>query len=58
MATMVSPALTSIDVSKQDIGQTAFDMLLLKCSRDESPPPRKTLIGGKLIIRNSVNNLL
>ncbi|MBI9109012.1 MAG: LacI family DNA-binding transcriptional regulator [Spirochaetales bacterium] len=58
MAAMVSPQLTTIEVSKQDIGQTAFDMLLLKCGRKDSPPPRKTQIGGKLIIRDSVKDLM
>lgn len=57
MSAMVSPQLTTIDVSKQDIGQTAFDMLLLKAGREESPPPRKTMIGGRLIIRQSVKDL-
>ena len=57
MAGMMSPPLTTIDVSKRSIGQTAFDMLLLKCSREVSPPPHKTMIGGKLIIRESVKNL-
>ncbi|HAK45897.1 MAG TPA: LacI family transcriptional regulator [Spirochaeta sp.] len=57
MSVMISPQLTTIDVSKREIGQTAFDILLLKAGREESPPPRKTLIGGKLIIRESVKNL-
>ncbi len=56
MSSMVSPGLTTINVSKKEIGQTAFDMLLLKCGRESSPPPRKTLIGGKLITRNSVKD--
>ena len=57
MSAMVSPELTTIEVSKREIGQTAFDMLLLKCSREVSPPPRKTLIGGKLVIRESVKDI-
>jgi LacI family transcriptional regulator len=57
MSTMISPQLTTIEVSKQDIGHTAFEMLLLKCGREETPPPRKTLIGGRLVIRESVKAL-
>ena len=57
MAEMISPQLTTVDVSKREIAQTALDMLLLKCEREINPPPRKTLIGGKLIIRNSVKTI-
>ena len=57
MAEMLSPQLTTVDVSKREIGQTALDMLLLKCSRETNPHPRKTMIGGRLIIRESVKNL-
>lgn len=56
-ASMVSPTLTTIDVSKRYIGQTAFDMLLIKAGREEAHPPRKVLIGGKLTIRESVKDL-
>ena len=57
MAEMVSPQLTTIDVSKKEIGQTAFDMLLLKAARSGNRHPTKTLIGGNLIERQSVRNL-
>jgi LacI family transcriptional regulator len=57
MSTMVSPKLTTIDVSKRDIGHTAFEMLLLKVRKTGNAPPRKTMIGGKLIVRNSVRSL-
>jgi len=57
MSEMVSPQLTTIDVSKREIGRTSIDMLLLKAARSEKLPPRKTQIGGKLIIRNSVRDL-
>ena len=57
MAEMVVPQLTSIDVSKKEIGQTALEMLLLKSSRNYAHPPIKTLIGGRLIKRNSVKKI-
>ncbi|MDC7227806.1 MAG: LacI family DNA-binding transcriptional regulator [Spirochaetales bacterium] len=57
MSEMVSPPLTTIDVSKREIGRTALDMLLHKASREISPPPRKTMIGGRLIKRESVKKI-
>jgi len=57
MGEMVVPQLTSIDVSKNEIGQTAMEMLMMKIQRELPHPPRKTLIGGKLIKRNSVNKV-
>ena len=57
MAEMVSPQLTSIEVSKKEIGRTALEMLLLKTRRNEKLPPKKTQIGGELIKRGSVRDL-
>ncbi len=57
MDSMVSPALTSIDVSKHEIGQNALTMLLSKSEHNESTPPMKTMIGGRLIERESVKNI-
>ena len=57
MSEMVVPQLTSIDVSKNEIGQTAMEMLVMKIQRELPHPPRKTLIGGKLIIRDSVRKV-
>lgn len=57
MASMTSPALTSIDVSKHKIGQNALTMLLSKSEHNECTPPMKTMIGGKLIERDSVKTL-
>ncbi len=54
---MIVPQLTSIDVSKKEIGQTAMEMLLLKLQREQPHPPRKTLIGGRLIKRSSVRKV-
>lgn len=57
MATMVSPALTSIDVSKHKIGQNALTMLLSKSGHNECSPPMKILIGGELVERDSVKKI-
>ena len=57
MAEMVVPQLTSIDVSKKEIGQTAIEMLLLKSQKNYVHPPIKTLIGGRLIKRDSVRKI-
>ncbi len=57
MATMVFPALTSIDVSKRKIGQNALTILLSKSEHNESAPPIKMLIGGELVERDSVRTL-
>lgn len=57
MSEMISPQLTTIDVSKREIGRTSIDMLLLKAARSEKLPPRKMQIGGKLVIRESVKDL-
>lgn len=57
MTEMVTPRLTSIDVSKKEIGQTAMEMLLFRCQGHDEHPPTKTLIGGRLIKRDSVKKI-
>jgi LacI family transcriptional regulator len=57
MSEMVSPQLTTIDVSKREIGRTSIDMLLIKAARAEKLPPRKMQISGRLVIRESVKDL-
>jgi LacI family transcriptional regulator len=58
MSEMSSPPLTTIDVYKHKIAQHALQILL---SRQGSKPCHtsiKTVIGGRLIVRASVKNLI
>lgn len=57
MSEMVSPQLTTIEVSKSEIGRAAIERLLHKKDRSDILAPRKTQIGGRLIIRESVREL-
>jgi LacI family transcriptional regulator len=57
MASMVSPALTTIEVSQHKIGQNALTMLLSKSGHNECTSSMKTMIGGKLIERESVKQI-
>ncbi len=57
MGSMVSPSLTTIDVSKHKIGQNALTMLLSKSKSNKCTSPMKTMIGGQLIERDSVSDL-
>lgn len=54
--TLVTPALTTVRVSRHDLGRHAIQML---SQRIESPdqPPQHILTAERLIVRNSVRNL-
>ena len=56
MSSMTFPALTTIDVSKDRIGQNALKMLIERSSH-KNAPPAKVMVGGKLIVRNSVRDI-
>lgn len=51
-----SPPLTSVKVSKKRIGRRAIQLLKRRLSNSINLPYEKTLIGGELIIRESVKN--
>lgn len=49
----MSPPLTSMKVSKHRIGQRAMQLMALRLE-DPARPSEKTLVGGELVIRESV----
>jgi DNA-binding LacI/PurR family transcriptional regulator len=49
----MSPPLTSVKVSKHRIGQRAMQLMALRL-KDPGRPSEKTLIGGSLVVRESV----
>lgn len=57
LSAVVDPPLTTIQVSKAKIGQTAVELLAARILKDSDTPPMKVLIGGKLILRRSVQDI-
>ena len=55
-AALVDPPLTSIAVSKREIGKAAMSWLARRISEPEMPPV-KTVVGGTLMVRSSVKTL-
>ena len=55
-AALVDPPLTSIAVSKREIGSTAMSRLVQRIAAPHMPPV-KTVIGGTLMERSSVKTL-
>ncbi len=58
MSSMMDPPLTTMLVNKTRIGRTAMQLMITRIERDPNMPPSKILIGGDLVIRNSVKNLI
>ncbi len=58
MASMSNPPLTTIDVSKHEMGKQALRLLLQKVDAVKPLPPMKLLVGGFLVERESVKTLL
>lgn len=54
LSSMMSPRLTTIKVSKHEIGKTAIRLIHNRILSNPNAPPVKVLIGGELIIRDSV----
>ena len=54
MSSAMSPALTTIDVSKRQIGYLAISALHDLIHADQPLPPVKTLVGANLVVRDSV----
>ncbi|RKX84047.1 MAG: hypothetical protein DRP70_13875 [Spirochaetes bacterium] len=52
----MNPPITTIDISKQEIGKTAIRLIHNRIHGDTNTPPVKVLIGGELIIRGSVKS--
>ncbi len=54
LSSIMNPPLTTIKVSKHEIGKTAIRLIHNRIHGDTNAPPVKVLIGGELIIRDSV----
>jgi len=54
LAAVMSPALTTVRVSKRKIGTTAIQLINDRIHSNLDFPPVKVLIGGQLIVRDSV----
>jgi LacI family transcriptional regulator len=54
LASVMSPRLTTVRVSKKKIGTTAIQLIHDRIRSSTEFPPVKVLIGGQLIIRESV----
>ncbi|TVS20840.1 MAG: LacI family transcriptional regulator [Planctomycetaceae bacterium] len=54
LSAMMDPPLTTISVSKHDMGRQAFDLLAARLNEERSRPAEKVLIDGTLIVRSSV----
>jgi LacI family transcriptional regulator len=54
LAEVVDPPLTTVRVSKAEIGRMAVTLLVNRIQSENSTPPVKVLIGGKLVERQSV----
>lgn len=57
VASITNPPLTTIQVSKSQIGRMAIQLLLTRICNGMDMPTVKVLIGGKMVIRNSINKL-
>jgi LacI family transcriptional regulator len=57
LASVVDPPLTTVQVSKAEIGRTAVTLLVNRIRQESSTPPVKVLIGGRLVERQSVRTL-
>jgi len=57
LSSITNPPLTTIQVSKSQIGRMAIQLLLTRIRNGKDMPSVKVLIGGKLVTRNSVKQL-
>ncbi|HYQ79940.1 MAG TPA: LacI family DNA-binding transcriptional regulator [Anaeromyxobacteraceae bacterium] len=57
LAAVVDPPLTTVQVSKAEIGRMAVQLLVTRIRSESRTPPVKVLIGGKLVERQSVRLL-
>jgi len=56
MSAVMDVPLTTIRVSKREIGRTALRLLADRINAPQPPPPSKILVGGQLIVRSSVRS--
>jgi LacI family transcriptional regulator len=57
MCEMLDPPLTTMRVSKQQIGEIAMELLVNRVGNRRGPPTLKVSVGGELVIRKSVHCL-
>jgi LacI family transcriptional regulator len=57
LAAVVDPPLTTVQVSKAEIGRMAVQLLVTRLRSESRTPPVKALIGGRLVERQSVRLL-
>lgn len=57
LASFTDPPLTTMQVSKREIGTLAIDRLVSRITNGRTIPPVKIQVGGTLTIRKSVRNL-
>jgi LacI family transcriptional regulator len=53
LSSVVDPPLTTVQVSKAQIGRMAIQLLQTRISSETDAPPSKVLIGGRLVVRQS-----
>ncbi|HET9598766.1 MAG TPA: LacI family DNA-binding transcriptional regulator [Anaeromyxobacteraceae bacterium] len=57
LAAVSDPPLTTVQVSKAEMGRTAVQLLVGRISGENTAPPVKVLVGGRLVERESVRLL-
>jgi DNA-binding LacI/PurR family transcriptional regulator len=55
MCEMLDPPLTTMRVSKQQIGEIAMELLVDRLNARRGAPTLKVSVGGELVIRKSVH---
>ncbi len=58
MSALMDPPLTTMRVSKRQIGKIAAQLIINRINKTFSAPTIKTTVGGKMILRKSVKNIL
>ncbi len=57
MSSLMDPPLTTINVSKKRIGEVSMNLMINRIQQNNLTQSEKVLVGGKLIVRNSVKNI-
>ncbi len=57
LSSVMDPPLTTMQVSKQQMGELAIDLISNRIARRGSSPAVKVQVGGSLIVRDSVRRL-
>lgn len=57
LSSVMEPQLTTVQVSKKEMGEMAMQLLSNRIDREGAGPPVKIQVGGNLVIRSSVQSL-